>query len=302
MIRVAAFVLSFALLAASCSAAPALFSNPDLEAKIEALFAPDRDLADVRATVDAIARPDFPAAVTLKQLDDITAKLKTLLPPNPTTRDKLTALKKLIYESGSWNDNKPFAYDLVDPAGNELSNRILSSYITRRLGNCVSMPTLFMLLGNRIGLKLTLAVAPSHEFVKFTDDSGHHWNIEATSGAGFARDKKYRTDLPMTDLSVAKGTYMRALKHEELVALMAEIVVEQFLHDKRPKEAIVAIGVLLKHYPNSAELLIMQSGAYYMVLEQDIVPFYKHNNEMSPDVQAYADAIIKPTKSLLMKP
>jgi hypothetical protein len=27
------------------------------------------------------------------------------------------------------------------------------------------------------------------------------------------------------------------------------------------------------------------------VLEQDIVPFYKHNNEMPPDVQAYADAM-----------
>jgi regulator of sirC expression with transglutaminase-like and TPR domain len=291
MIKVAAFVLALMALTSNGYAAKTLFTNPVLEAKIETLFRADRDLADVRATVDQIARPDFPAKVTLKQIDDLTTKLKALLPTNPSTSDKLATLKKFIYVSGSWNDNRPFAYDLADPSGKEMRNRILSSYITTRSGNCVSMPTLFVILGNRIGLKLTMAVAPSHEFVKFTDDNGREWNIEATSGAGFARDVKYRTDLPMTDLSVTKGTYMRALSHEETVALMAVVVVEQLLHDKKPKEAVVVIGVLLKHYPNSAELLILQAGAYAMVLDQDISPFYRHNNEMPPDVQAYADAM-----------
>ena len=291
MIKVAAFVLALMALAANGYAAKTLFTNPVLEAKIEALFATDRDLAEVRATLDQIARPDFTAKVTLKQIDDLMTELKALLPPNPSTSDKLATLKKFIYVSGPWNDNRPFAYDLADPTGKEMRNRILSSYITTRSGNCVSMPTLFVILGNRIGLKLTMAVAPSHEFVKFTDDNGREWNIEATSGAGFARDVKYRTDLPMTDLSVTKGTYMRALSHEETVALMAVVVVEQLLHDKKPKEAVVVIGVLLKHYPNSAELLILQAGAYAMVLDQDISPFYRYNNEMPPDVQAYADAM-----------
>jgi regulator of sirC expression with transglutaminase-like and TPR domain len=105
---------------------------------------------------------------------------------------RLVALKRYLYESGPWNDNKPFQYDLDDPLGTKPGSRLLQRYLTARRGNCITMPILFLTLGQRIGLNLTLAEAPLHVFVKYTDASGKVWNLEPTSGGGFTRDQWYR--------------------------------------------------------------------------------------------------------------
>jgi len=65
---------------------------------------------------------------------------------------------------------------------------LLQRYLTTRRGNCITMPILFLALGQRLGLTMTLAEAPLHVFVKYTDDDGAVWNLEATSGGGVTRD------------------------------------------------------------------------------------------------------------------
>ncbi|EUC00055.1 hypothetical protein PMI07_006335 [Rhizobium sp. CF080] len=96
---------------------------------------------------------------------------------------------------------------------------------------------------------MALAQAPLHVFVKYTDDAGATWNLEATSGGGFTRDLWYRQKLPMNDDAVAKGTYLRALAHEEAVALIASFVVEQHWAESRFEVAISTADVILQHYP-----------------------------------------------------
>ena len=97
---------------------------------------------------------------------------------------------------------------------------MLQRYLTTRRGNCITMPILFLALGQRLGLTMTLAEAPLHVFVKYTDDGGVVWNLEPTSGGGFTRDAWYRKKLPMSDKAVANGVYLRPLAHEEATALI----------------------------------------------------------------------------------
>lgn len=137
---------------------------------------------------------------------------------------------------------------MADPLGRNPANKLLTRYIRTRLGNCVTMPLLATILGRRIGLKMTLAAAPLHVFVKYTDDSGTVWNLEATSGLGFTRDIWYRKELPMTDSAIGSGIYLRPLSEEENVALMATSLIE---HDMkithRPENAIIIADVILRH-------------------------------------------------------
>lgn len=114
------------------------------------------------------------------------------------------------------------------------------------------MPMLLMILGRRIGLRMTLALAPLHVFVKYTDDRGRVWNLEATSGGGFTRDVWYRHKFSMTEAAVAKGTYLRSLPEDETAAVMASSLVEYLVKEKRPEEAIEAANVILRHYPAGA--------------------------------------------------
>jgi len=95
---------------------------------------------------------------------------------------------------------------MSDPLGQNPTHDLLTSYLASRKGNCVSMPILFVILGERLGLNVTLSTAPLHVLVKYTDaQSGVTYNLEATSGGGFTRDAWYRQNLPMTDVAIANG-------------------------------------------------------------------------------------------------
>ena len=56
--------------------------------------------------------------------------------------------------------NRPFTYDLKDPLGQQVRSKMLSTYVRTRKGNCVSMPVLFLIVADRLGLKVRLAAAP----------------------------------------------------------------------------------------------------------------------------------------------
>lgn len=259
------------------------------QAETEALFAPDRDLAEVKLASDHMVDPstNIEAAKTL--IGHMVEDVRTMAGEGAGSGETLAALKRYLYESGVWNDNRPFQYDLDDPLGEKPANRMLQRYLTTRRGNCVTMPILVLLLGERLGLKMTLAEAPLHLFVKYTDDDGKVWNLEATSGAGFTRDIWYREKLPMTDKAVANGVYLRALSREETVATMAAFLVEHQLAASDYETGALTADVILRHYPNSGYVLAKKGTAYYRLLQREIISKYTRMEDIPPDLRARAD-------------
>ena len=285
------YLIAMLLLIAPAAANPLVLDRATLAEKIELLFAPGRDLADVKLADDALANPATDVVAGRNAIDDLASALQQMAAGSLTSLEKLTVLRRFVYESGPWNDNRPFAYDLVDPLGKNPVNRYMTKYIYSRLGNCVTMPQLFMILGQRIGLDMTLSLAPLHSFVKFTDDEGRQWNLEATSGAGFTRDLWYRKNLPMTDKAVSSGIYLRALSREETVAAMASTLVSEFLNNDRPEDAIAVSQVILRHYPGFAMVKVQMGSAYSLILNRDIISRYQRESDMPPEIRAYADGL-----------
>jgi hypothetical protein len=91
--------------------------------------------------------------------------------PGADSARKLDALRALIYKSGPWNGFRPFDYDFDN--FKDLRVKLLSRYLETRLGNCVTMPILFLILAEKIGLDLSLAVAPVYLYLRRRDESGH---------------------------------------------------------------------------------------------------------------------------------
>jgi regulator of sirC expression with transglutaminase-like and TPR domain len=285
------FLLLLFLVTPAFSATPSVSDKTTLAEKVELLFAPDRDLADVKLTLDAMVDPSTDVDATRRAIDDLSSSLKLLEVDAHTSLEKLAVLKRFYYESGPWNNNQPFAYDMADPLGKNPANRLMAKYILSRQGNCVTMPILFMILGQRIGLDMTLAEAPLHLFVKFKDDAGRELNLETTSGAGFTRDVWYRKSLPMTDKAVSSGIYLKALSRDQVVAVMATSLVERCLRSNQPEDAITVAQVILRHHPDSALTLVKRGSAYYQILQRDIISRYSSVEEMPPEIRAYADGL-----------
>jgi hypothetical protein len=105
------------------------------------------DLGKAKVVIDKLIDPTIDAEGTLQTLEFMVSRIRLMPEFGDTGDSKVRALKRYLYESGASNDNQTFQYDLTDPLAHEIRNKLLSSYITTKKGNCVTMPLLFVILG-----------------------------------------------------------------------------------------------------------------------------------------------------------
>lgn len=173
----------------------------------------------------------------------------------------MLAIKKYLYEPGVWNNFQVYHYDFDDPLGAKIANKLIPNYLFSKKGNCVSMPILFIILGQKIEIKVTASEAPLHVFVKYTDDAtGTTYNLETTSGANPARDEWYQQEMPMTNEAIANGIYLKALTKKEAVVVMAT--------------------VLLEFFPKNITAILWKGGAYAKLLDRDFLQKYRTLREI----------------------
>jgi regulator of sirC expression with transglutaminase-like and TPR domain len=233
------------------------------------------DFATAKLTLDKLVSPALDVEATIKQLGAISQTVARMAGPSPSNRAKLTAIRTYLYESGDWNERRPFQYDMTDPKGQKLSNKLLANYLDTRRGNCVSMPILFLILADRMHLPVALSRAPLHFFIKYTDDAtGQVVSLETTSGGHPARDSWIRQQMPMTDQAIANGLYLRALTRREMLVAMAEIVVEADLERQHFQEGIDIADILLKHDPTDAFMLAKRGTGFAGQIETEFVRKY----------------------------
>lgn len=244
------------------------------------------DLAAVKLKFDKLIDPKIDIESLLKQIDAMAQTVSAMSNNSPSSAVKLATLRRYIYENGAWNENRPYSYDHDDPLGTKISNKLLTNYIAQRRGNCVTMPFLFIILAERIGLRVTASEAPLHVLVKYTDETtGTIINLEATSGALPSREVWYRQTLPMTDEAIANGLYLRPLSKTETVALMATVLLDYDLEEGKFQDAIEVADVILAYYPKSVYAMVKQGSAYGHLLEHDFYQKYPTPKDIPLDLR-----------------
>jgi regulator of sirC expression with transglutaminase-like and TPR domain len=240
------------------------------------LTVPDDELDYGQAAVriDSLLDPKSDPAITRAMIARLVDAARQMAGPNPTDVYKLAAIRKAIYVSGPWNYGRAFAYDQTDPLGKDTHNKLLSAYIRKRLGNCVSMPILFLIVADRMGLNVRLATAPLHVFVRYISSNGDETNLEATSGGHVTRTEWYRQNLPMTDEAIAKGAYMRTFSRRESVAEMANTVVDMMMDQQRWRDAIEVADAILSVNPRETYTLVKRGSAYGQLLQAEFIDHY----------------------------
>lgn len=260
----------------------------------EVLEAPDDsiDYASTKITFDSLIDPDFDADVVRTQLDRLTEAAWSLAGGSQRPDVRLGAVRRLLYEAGPWNDDRPFAYDQSDPDGRLLRNKLLHNCLRTRLGQCVSMPILFLILARRLRLSVALASAPEHVFVRYTDEAGRTHNLETTSGGHPARNRWYRETFPVTDVAVESGVYLRTLTPREGLVVMASTVLEHLSLQHRHEEVMDVANVMLRHHPLDIHALLHLGSAAGRLLDQ-ISSAHPNPYKAPPDVRARATKLME---------
>jgi regulator of sirC expression with transglutaminase-like and TPR domain len=149
--------------------------------------------------------------------------------------EKVRALNTFLYRKGPWNDSVVFVYDRSDPGAHKRDNRFINGCMARRKGSCVTMPMLYVILGERLRMPIFAVRAPNHFFVRYLPKvipRGWQANIEATSGGGCSSDQEYEVDLKIPKVGITKGMYLRTLTKKEYLASLLLINVAEYIECK----------------------------------------------------------------------
>ena len=237
------------------------------------------DFAKVKITVDKIIDSSVDAEATSKKIDRMTMNIISMFPPKANSMQKLLTIKKYLYSKGNWNNNTPFKYDFNDPMGTMLKNKLLSNYLITKKGNCISMPILFLILGQKVGLNVSLSTAPHHVFVKYTDDdTGQVYNIETTNSGNFMRSSWYQKYFLITEQAIEKKVYLNLLSKREAASVVTMTYGEHLIKQKKYQESIDFFSVILEYYPKSIFSIISKANTYYRLIETKFMAIYPRAN------------------------
>lgn len=240
-------------------------------------------MAWVKLTVDQLIDPNINVEAEVNKIDKMIKDIQSMLPPEASSMDRMLAIKKYVYTPGAWNNYQSYQYDFDDPLGTKISNKLLPNYMATQKGNCITMPFLFIILGDKLGLNITASTAPLHVLVKFSDSKGTTYNLETTSGANFARDDWYREQMPMTDLAVENGVYLQPLSRKETVAVMITVLAEYYMQEKEYKKAWAISDLSLKYYPKYVNAMLRNGSAFFRMAQEYFINKFPNPNDIPQD-------------------
>lgn len=160
---------------------------------------------------------------------------------------------------------KPFSYDFTDVFGhNDITNLFVSKLLATKKGNCNSMPYLYKILAEELGVDASLALAPNHVYIKHQIKSDGWYNTELTSGI-FPVDAWLMASGYIHLDAIKNGVFMKALNNKESLALCLFDLAQAYNRNFPDNDGVFitkALGRALEVYPNFAKALILKAETH----------------------------------------
>lgn len=247
------------------------------------------DVALAKLTIDHMIDPGIDIDTNLHRLDVISRWIMEAWQLSKASSvDKLKALRTFLYLACPWNGHLPFRYDFDDPLGSDVCNKLLPNYLATKKGNCMSMPLLFIILGQKLGLDVTASLAPEHIFVKYRDDMGNFFNIEACEKAGPKEDASYQKDCSITPEALANGVYLQPLSKRETVVVTMSTLMEFYNQRNQQEQRIAVAGLALDYFPKDVGAMLHIGGAFFQTLKNTYIDKYPRPVDIPRHQQPYA--------------
>lgn len=239
-----------------------------------------------------------------KQIKSLNSLTNTLIKErvlNYTERDlekvsKWASVFQVMHDTIPINYNdklykyEPFGYDFNDVFGhNTRENLFVSKLLATRKGNCHSLPYLYKILCEELGVNANLALAPNHVYIKHKNIKEGWYNTELTSGI-FPIDAWIMASGFVHIDAISNGVYMKALTNRESIALVMIDLADNY-NVKFPNNdgtfILKCCQTAIKEYPNFATALILKAETRYKQIEK-IEDKQKHDLEFKELEKEYA--------------
>lgn len=168
----------------------------------------------------------------------------------------------IISQNDSLYKYIPFRYDFNDVFGHKTrENLFVSKLLETHTGNCHSMPYLYKILCEELGVEANLALAPNHIYIKHKRIKDGWYNTELSSGI-FPIDAWIMASGYVHLDAITNGVYMKALNNRESIALVLIDLADNY-NAKFPNNdgtfVLKCCETAIKEYPNFANALILKA-------------------------------------------
>jgi len=175
----------------------------------------------------------------------------------------------------------PYRYDFEDFRGESDYNKLFVTKLLRtNTGQCHSLPLLYKLLADRLGVKTYISMAPNHTFISVKDGRGSLYRYETTNGH-FTTDAFYMSSGYIKAGALKQRTYLDTLTLRENLACQLVDLAGGYEHyygyDGFVKKCA---DLALKYYPQGMQGRIL---AHNVALARFVKP-WKAAGQPSPEV------------------
>ena len=158
----------------------------------------------------------------------------------------------------------PFEYNYHDPFGQkDWSNMFVLKLLETGKGNCHSLPYLYKILAEEMGIPAYLAFAQNHIYIKSYSEKTGWYNTELTSGT-FPIDAWIMASGYVTVEAIQNGLYMDTLSTKQSVANclvdLAQGYQRKFGKDN-PEFVVKCCNTCLKYHPTNVNAMLTKAEA-----------------------------------------
>jgi len=156
----------------------------------------------------------------------------------------------------------PYTYDLEDFWGEQnWTKMFVTKVLLTQTGNCHSLPTLYKILADELGVKAYLALAPNHTYIKQWNDKMGWYNTELTTGQ-FPVDSEIKWNSYIKTETIAAGIYMDTLSPRETIAYVMTDLAQGYIKKSGYEDInhpLAWLETALQYYPDYINALILKA-------------------------------------------
>lgn len=189
------------------------------------------------------------------------------LRPNPAVR--FLALHRLMTDTVRFQvsglKHLPPVYDFEDFWGREdFTKQFVTKLLRTNSGQCRSLPLLYKLLADELGIKAYLSMAPNHLYIQVKDNKGELYSYETTNGH-FVSDAYYLGSGYIKAGALKNRSYLDTLSRRETIAFCLFDLMQGYTY-RYGYDAFVEGGVArgLSFYPQSVQGRMLAHNAAFM--------------------------------------
>ncbi|OON65254.1 hypothetical protein [Hymenobacter sp. CRA2] len=192
--------------------------------------------------------------------------------PNPTARFMalhrlMTDTVRVAYAGQLASVHLPPRYDFQDFWGRQdYTKQFVTKLLRTNSGQCHSLPLLYKLVADGLGIRTYLSMAPNHSYIQVLDNQGELYSYEPTNGH-FVSDAYYMSSGFIKAGALKQRAYLDTLTQRETLAGrvfdLAQSYARRYGHDAFTAQC-AALG--LRYYPQSVQGRMLAHDAALMAL------------------------------------